>query len=198
MILGVTGGIGAGKSLVCEVFSHLGIACYNSDDRAKALLNHNPELKEEVIQLLGEDAYDKGLLNRSFVAQRVFGNSELLEGLNALVHPRVKRDFESWQIEQDSKFVIKEAAILIESGAYQQCDQILVVTAPKELRINRVLARDGADRASVEARMNKQLDEEERLSHANFVIKNDEQQMLVPQVIEVYQYILNQIELNEL
>lgn len=198
MILGVTGGIGAGKSLVCEIFSHLGIACYNSDERAKVLMNSNVELINGITRLLGSEAYIKHKLNRAYVAKKVFGNEQLLAEMNALVHPHVKIDFGEWVADQDSKYMIKEAAILIESGAYKQCDSVLVVSAPEELRISRVVNRDGTNRDAVVSRIRNQISEKERLSHANYIVLNDEKQMLVPQVIEVHEHILNQIEFNEL
>lgn len=190
MILGVTGGIGSGKSTVCEIFLLFGIPVYNSDERAKFLMNTSPNLINNIQANFGEEAYSNGQLNRSYLAEKVFSNEQELARLNALVHPAVGRDFDEWADEQDTELLIKEAAILIESGAYKQCDKILVVSCPVDIRISRVMKRDGVSEEEVKARISKQLGEEERLSYADYVIDNSGEQLLIPQVQSVLQELL--------
>lgn len=185
MVLGVTGGIGSGKSTVCEIFKTFGIPVYDSDARAKALMSSNPNLINSIQSSFGEEAYADGKLNRSYLAEIVFSDANALASLNALVHPAVGRDFDEWADQQSSEILIKEAAILIESGAYKQCDKILVVTCPEETRIERVMKRDEVIREQVTVRIAKQISEEERLSYADFTIDNSGASMLIPQVEEV-------------
>ena len=182
MVLGVTGGIGSGKSTVCEIFKTFGIPVYDSDARAKALMSSNPNLINSIQSSFGEEAYVDGESNRAYLAEIVFSDKGALERLNALVHPAVGRDFDEWADQQTSDILIKEAAILIESGAYKQCDKILVVTCPEELRIERVMKRDGAIREQVTVRISKQLSDEERMTYADFEIDNSGTEMLIPQV----------------
>ena len=182
MILGVTGGIGSGKSTVCEIFKSFGIPVYDSDARAKFLMNTSPNLINSIQANFGEKAYANGELNRHYLAEKVFSDSDALAQLNALVHPAVGRDFDEWADQQSSEILIKEAAILIESGAYKQCDKILVVTCPGEIRINRVMKRDDVIREQVQVRIAKQLSDEERLKYADFNIDNSGEKMLIPQV----------------
>ena len=183
--IGLTGGIGSGKSTVCEIFQLFGIPVYNSDDRAKFLMNSEPNLISNIQANFGEEAYLDGKLNREYLASKVFHDEEALAQLNALVHPAVGRDFDHWASEQDSEILIKEAAILIESGAYKQCDKIAVVTCPVDTRVERVMKRDGVTAEEVQARISKQLSDEERLYHADFVIDNSGEKLIIPQVQEI-------------
>ncbi len=183
--IGVTGGIGSGKSIVCRVFSALGVPVYSADERAKWLLNHDPKLRHSVIELLGNEAYvANGSYNRAWVASQVFQNPALLQKLNAIVHPRVGEDTQVW-VEQNSKapYVIKEAAIMAKAGQNNALDKVIVVDAPANLRVARVLQRD-PQRSEKEVRdiIARQISDEERHKIADFIIYNDESRLLIPQV----------------
>ncbi|MDP4185423.1 MAG: dephospho-CoA kinase, partial [Bacteroidota bacterium] len=155
--VGITGGIGSGKSLVSEVFSHLGVPIYCADLEAKRLMNESPVIRQKIIEIFGEDIYTfEGPIDRKKMADLVFNSPKLLEYLNSIVHPEVRKDFEQWALLQNSAYVIEEAAVLFESGGYKYVDLIITVTAPLELRINRVIKRDICTREQVLARMNNQ------------------------------------------
>ena len=193
--VGVTGGIGSGKTTVCKVFERLGIPVYSADQRAKDLYVENLEVKERVIDLLGHEAYHSDdSLNKAHLASRVFEDQALLKALNQIIHPAVKKDYEQWLGNQKSPYVLREAAILIESGAYQSCDKIVVVTAPEEVRIQRVLQRDGTDRKSVKDRIVNQMEDSKRLSFAHFEINNDGNHSLIEQVLAVHKALLKEVE----
>jgi len=183
-IIGITGGIGSGKSLVSELFSSLGYPSYNSDKEAKRLYI-TPEIKKEVISIFGEGIYSGNVLNKAVLASKAFSNKILLEKLNQLIHPAVGVHFQNWLEEQDSNLVFKEAAVLIESGAYKNCNVILTVSAPKSLRIARVMSRDGVSETEVKARMDKQLSDKEREYYADWVILNDETNSVIKQVMKI-------------
>jgi dephospho-CoA kinase len=185
MIVGLTGGIGSGKSTVAQLLSTMGYPVYNSDDRAKWLQNNHPELVHQIKLLLGDDVYTDNSLNRALVANRVFADSNLLQQLNAIVHPVVGVDFESWLTAQKSTLVFKESAILVETGIYKQCDALVVVTAPESLRVSRVVARDGASEAEVRKRIDNQMPEANKVSLADYVIVNDDHQLIIPQVLQM-------------
>jgi dephospho-CoA kinase len=189
--VGLTGGIGSGKSLVCSVLEKLGAPVYYADSQARMLMASDPELIRKIIELFGEEAYLANTLNRGYLARRVFGNAEMLSRLNALVHPAVRRDYEGWVTkQQDVPYVVEEAAILFESGAHRRLDRTVLVYAPEDLRISRVMKRDGVDEDHVRQRMRHQMDEEEKRNLADMVIMNDESEMLLPQIIEVHTEIL--------
>ena len=186
--IGVTGGIGSGKSTVCRIFSALGAPVYDSDARAKALMNGDPVLARQIIGLLGPGAYRDGRLDRAFVARRVFGDRALLEGLNAIVHPAVGRDFEAWARLREKEgvpYVLLESAILFESGFDACVDRTVTVSAPLELRVARTVARDGADEAQVRARIASQADEARRQALAGYTVVNDERSLLSEQVLRL-------------
>ena len=183
-IIGITGGIGSGKRLVSELFSSLGYPSYNSDKEAKRLYI-TPEIKKEVISIFGEGIYSGNALNKAVLASKAFSNKILLEKLNQLIHPAVGVHFQNWLEEQDSNLVFKEAAVLIESGAYKSCNVILTVSAPESLRIARVMARDGVSETEVKARMDKQLSDKEREYYADWVILNDETNSVIKQVMTI-------------
>lgn len=187
--IGITGGIGSGKSTVCKIFETLGIPIYYADERAKYLMNHDPELVAGITELFGPEAYlENQELNRAYIAQIAFNDKDKLKQLNALVHPAVGRDGLDWQAaQQNVPYTLKEAALLYESGSYRSLDKIIVVTAPLELRIQRVISRDGARREDVESRISKQMPEEEKVQRADFLIHNDGQQALIPQVMAIHQ-----------
>lgn len=190
--VGLTGGIGSGKTTVARIFESFGVPVYYSDDWAKYLMNHDPELKDKIISLFGVESYVNNELNRGHIASVVFSDKDKLQSLNKVVHPVVRNHFDEWCAKQDSPFVIKEAAILIESGAYKNVDKIIVVSASEKERIRRVVARDSANADQVLNRMRNQLSEEERLDHADFVINNEGDVMLIPQIKEVFETISQQ------
>jgi dephospho-CoA kinase len=171
--IGITGGIGSGKSYVCRLFEQKGVPVYYADERAKALYYENKELKQALISLFGESVYRGNTLNRGYLAEKVFADAELLNRLNALVHPVVKKDFETWIEKQSTPYVLKEAAILIESGSYKTCDAVVLVRAPQKLRVQRVVQRDAVSETEVLQRIQKQMSDEEKLTFAHFVLDND-------------------------
>lgn len=191
MRVGLTGGIGSGKSTVAGYFRELGVPVYDSDSRARDLMEQNPALRHQITALLGADAYKGGKLNRSYVAGRVFADPDLLASLNALVHPAVRLDFLAWSEAQQSPYVVQEAAILFENGGYRQLDQMVLVTAPESLRLRRVMKRDGASEAAVRARMNNQWDDAQKRPLAGFVVENTRRQSARAQVRKIHQKLLS-------
>jgi dephospho-CoA kinase len=186
--IGVTGGIGSGKSLVCKIFSTLGAAIYDADSRAKWLTNNDAKIKEEITAHFGPEAYNSTGLNRDFIAKKVFNNGGQLQTLNSIIHPAVGIDYKNWVDDQNAPYVVKEAALMFESGSYKTLDKVINVSAPLELRIARVLKRDAfRSREEVLAIISKQLSEEERNERSDYVIINDERQMLLPQVIGLHE-----------
>ncbi|MEA5141908.1 dephospho-CoA kinase [Arcicella rigui] len=188
-VIGITGGIGSGKSLVCKVFSVLGIPIYEADARAKYLISHDQLLKKSIIELLGEQAYlASGDYNRAWVASQVFGNPILLSKLNALVHPKVRQDATDWiQRNQQTSFVLYEAALMKAAGDGNTFDKVIVVNAPVDLRIQRIKVRDQRSEAEIRAIIERQISEEERRKIADFTIENDEKQPLLPQILDLYE-----------
>ncbi len=188
-VIGITGGIGSGKSLVCKVFSVLGIPIYEADARAKYLISHDQLLKKSIIELLGEQAYlASGDYNRAWVASQVFGNPILLSKLNALVHPKVRQDATDWiQQNQQTSFVLYEAALMKAAGDGNTFDKVIVVNAPVDLRIQRIKVRDQRSEAEIRAIIERQISEEERKKIADFTIENDEKQPLLPQILDLYE-----------
>lgn len=191
MKVGLTGGIGSGKSTIAKVFSTLGIPIYNSDERAKELIQSNAQVKQSIVAEFGEEAYLNGEYNREFIAQQVFNNAEKLAKLNSIVHPAVRADFESWcETHTSSPYIIKEAAILFESGAYKGLDKTINVSASEQLRAERVAKRDASSIESVQQRMKNQLSDSERKELADFTIVNDDSQLVIPKVLELHQLFL--------
>ncbi|MEN8156998.1 MAG: dephospho-CoA kinase [Bacteroidota bacterium] len=190
--VGVTGGIGSGKTMVCSVLEILGVPVYNADREAKCMLNTHPVLREGVIGLLGEEAYRDGKLDRAYVGSRVFGDREMLEKLNTLIHPAVREDFHNWASGYSGvPYVVKEAAILFESGANRLLDLTVLVYAPSDLRIRRVMDRDKVTREDVKKRMMHQMDDEEKRILADEIILNDGREMLIPQIVALHEKIVN-------
>ena len=188
LLVGLTGGIGSGKTTVSKMFVSLGIPVYYADDRGKWLMNHDVELKAQVVAQFGEESYTaEGALNRAYLAERVFSDEAQLARLNALVHPAVGRDFAAWvQAHSQSPYLIKEAALIFEAGSYKQLDKVITVSAPKEERIRRVLLRDvQRSRQQVEDIIGKQLSENERKRRADYLIDNSGKALVIPQVLEV-------------
>lgn len=189
--IGITGGIGSGKSLICRVFHVLGVPVYDADSRAKKLMTTDGILINQIKKEFGTLSYDEqGRLNREFLAMTVFNHPDQLAKLNALVHPRVGVDYEQWVSEQSGvKYCLKEAALLFEAGSYQTLDKVIVVVAPDELRIARVLKRDPhRSRADVERIIKNQMPQEEKMKRADVVIKNDESELLVPQILKLHEW----------
>ncbi len=190
--VGITGGIGSGKSLVCRIFQTLGVPAYDADSRARKLMTTDGILIEQIKKEFGSLSYDEeGALNRELLSKTVFNQPEKLARLNALVHPRVALDYNQWVSEQrEANYCLKEAALLFESGSYQALDKIIVVTASDELRIKRVLQRDPhRSKADVERIIKNQMAQEEKVSKADFVIKNDESELVVPQVLKLHEWL---------
>jgi dephospho-CoA kinase len=189
--VGITGGIGSGKSTVAKVFEVLGIPVYYADDAAKRLMNEDEALKKEIQRQFGDDVYTAGKLDRKRLAAIVFNSPEKLAQLNAITHPATLADAERWMRSQTTAYCIKEAALIFESGAHEFLDYVIGVTAPAPLRILRTMNRDGVTREEVAARMEKQMDETIKMRLCDFVIRNDEQEMLLPQVIQLHEKLLS-------
>ncbi len=192
--IGITGGIGVGKTVVSRMFSLLGVPVYDSDARAKWVMRHDETLRQELIAAYGPETFtETGELNRDYLGPLVFGNPELLEQLNNLVHPHVASDFAKWVTKYtDKPYVLKEAALMYESDAWKQMDQIITVYAPMDVRIKRLLQRDThRTEANIKAIIGKQLNEEERMSRADHIIYNDDQQAIIPQVLQLHQQFSN-------
>ncbi len=185
--VGVTGGIGSGKSLVCQVFSKLGVPVYTADDAAKILMDSDPEIRNGLIRIFGESIFAGGKLDRSMLAGLIFDDPALLAGVNRIVHPRVANHFYQWcSTFTHIPFVIHESAILFESDAYKGFDRIILVTAPEEMRIQRVLERSGMSEVKIQRIIKNQLPEEEKIVRSHFVLKNDGTTLLLPQIISIY------------
>ncbi len=192
--VGITGGIGSGKSTACRMFEALGIPVYDADYWAKWLIVNDPDLRNRLLHIFGPEVYAAdGTYNRTFVASLVFSHPEKLAALNAAVHPAVERHSRQWhasEAQKDLPYTLKESALLVESQSHLFLDALIVVTAPERLRIHRVMQRDQTTEAAVRARMQHQLPEAEKLALADFVLTNDGQELLLPQVWTVHQQLL--------
>lgn len=184
--IGITGGIGSGKSTVAKVFAVMGIPVYSSDDRAKAMY-YEPEVKEKVVHLLGTEVYsNETTINKSHIASRIFSDKTILEQINAIIHPAVGRDFEKWiLLQKNVPFVLKESAILFETGIYKTLDANILVVSPEKLRVKRITKRDHLSEEEVLKRFRSQLSDEQKIPLADFVIHNDEEHSIIQQVLEV-------------
>lgn len=173
-IIGLTGGIGSGKSTVAQIIEGLNFPVYYSDVRAKEIVNDDEFLKQKIMELLGSEAYDEnGLYNRKFVAEQIFENDELREKLNSVIHPAVKFDFENWVENQNSEYVFKETALLFELNLHKNCYKSILVTADDNIRLKRVMDRDGKTYREVETIMNKQMPEKDKIKLADFILYNN-------------------------
>ena len=188
--VGLTGGIGSGKTTVAKIFETLRIPVYYADERAKQLMNTDPELKNKIIELFGPEAYLKGQLNRPFIASVVFSDKLKLEQLNRFVHPATIADGESWMQAQTTPYAVKEAALIFESKVNLHLDYVIGVTAPAELRVRRVSERDELAVEEVKKRMKHQMSDEEKMNLCDFVIQNNETEPLIPQVISIHEKLL--------
>jgi len=171
-IIGLTGGIGSGKTTVAKLFTELGVPVYNSDLKAKKLMQDSKEVRTAIIDLLGEESFTFKKLNKKYIADKVFGDKELLQKLNAIVHPAVRKDFISWVKTKRTPYVIQEAAILFENNSYKSFDKVILVKAPKEQRLERILARDNISKEEILARMENQWDDSKKIPLADFTIEN--------------------------
>lgn len=192
--IGLTGGIGSGKSTIAKVFEVLGIPVYYADKAAKELMNKNELLKQQLIFHFGENTYINGELNRKYLGKIVFSNKEKLELLNSLVHPATIADAAKWFQQQKAPYVIKEAALLFESGSAEGLDYVIGVAAPETIRIKRVTDRDAVDAAEVKKRMYNQLDETIKMKLCDFIIRNNEQEMILPQVLSLHKELIQRSE----
>jgi len=188
--IGLTGGIGSGKTTVAKVFELLDIPVYYADIEAKRIMNEDPELKEQIIRHFGPNAYPSNDLDRSYIASIVFNDKKKLDLLNSLVHPATIKDGNNWMKRQTSPFCIKEAALIFESGMQEHLDYVIGVSAPVGLRIKRSVQRDAVNEEAVKARMDKQMDEETKLSLCDFIIYNDEETAVIPQVLALHDKLL--------
>lgn len=187
--IGITGGIGSGKSYVSDIIKSMGFPVYHSDESAKSLMEINPVIKEGLLLLFGDSIYEKGELNKKKLAELIFESSELREKVNALVHPIVRADFAQWASNQSQEIVFNEAAILFETGAHTNFDATLLVISPEDLRIQRVMKRDNCTREEVLIRMAAQWSDEQKSSLATFQINNDSVSPLLIQVEKVLEKI---------
>ncbi len=195
--IGITGGIGSGKSTIAKVFEILGIPVFYADSEAKSLMHSDDLLINSIKEVFGEGAYTYNQLNRKYIADVVFNNEKELVKLNSLVHPAVFRAFDNWVKVQKSPYVLKEAALLFESGSFKLCDQTILVTAPEKLKVRRVMDRDNITEDHVRARINKQLSEEQGRKLADQIIINDEQHLLIPQVLQLHEQFLSLARIND-
>lgn len=193
MVVGLTGGIGSGKTTVARFFETLGISIYIADDHAKRLMVKDLTLKNQIIAVLGPEAYVNGLLNKVFIASQIFNDSEKRSQINNLVHPAVAKDFERWHKQQSSPYVIKEAAILFENGSYLTNDFNLIVVAPMSERIRRVIARDKTSEAAVRKRMNAQWADTKKIALADAQIINEHLATTERKVFQIHQHLLKRI-----
>ncbi|MCF7568194.1 dephospho-CoA kinase [Sabulilitoribacter arenilitoris] len=193
IIVGLTGGIGNGKTTVAKAFSDLGIPIYIADEEAKNLMQKSKIIKRKLVQLFGDEAYVKDELNKPFIANIIFNDSSYLEKMNAIVHPKVVKHFKKWLLKQTAPYVIKEVAILFENGGYKNCDYIITVTAPIDLRFERLLKRDQTTKRKIKAIMKNQWNDEDKIKLSDFVIHNTTLQSTKEQVVKVHKQILKNL-----
>jgi dephospho-CoA kinase len=193
--IGITGGIGSGKTTACKMFEELGIPVYYADERGKYLMQHEHHLIDEIKKLFGPESYDNGRLNRKFIAEKVFSDKSKLHRLNSLVHPAVFHDMECWLLDKEQQhfpYALKEAALLIETGSYKGLDKLIVVSSPLKTRVERIKQRDAIDEEEIMARVENQLPEEEKIKLADFIISNDSDlQHLKNQVIKIHEQLVD-------
>ncbi|WP_046757189.1 dephospho-CoA kinase [Kordia jejudonensis] len=191
MIVGLTGGIGSGKTTIAKMFHELGVSIYIADVEAKKLMNTSKIIQKELIETFGDETYVDGELNRSYLSNIVFNNPEELQKINAIVHPRVGEHFKSWYHERRNEaYIIKEVAILFENGSYTQCDKIITVVAPIEARFRRLIQRDQTTREAIQSRMNNQWSDAKKTALSDYIIHNDNLAKAKEQVKKIHQEIL--------
>jgi dephospho-CoA kinase len=192
MRIGITGGIGSGKSVVAGIFKVLGIPVFDADKEAKQIMQNDPELRRLIIERFGAAAFDEEVLNRKHLASIVFNDPYQLEVLNSLVHPAAIAAADTWATQQKAPYVVKEAALFFEAGSTAGIDYMIGVYAPQHIRLKRAMDRDGVSRDEVLARMNRQIQEEIKMRLCDFVVVNDEQQLLIPQVLKLHEQFLQE------
>ena len=185
LTIGLTGGIGSGKTTVAKIFETLGIPVFYADDAAKKLMTTDEDLKKNIIKNFGKESYKKNELDRKYIASIVFNDKEKLDLLNSITHPATIKDSEKWVKKQIAPYIIREAALLFESGADKKLDYVIGVYAPQHIRVKRVMIRDNASTEDVMKRITRQLDEEEKMKRCDFVIINNDQELVIPQVMEL-------------
>jgi len=191
--IGLTGGLGSGKSTVAAIFELLDVPVYYADVAAKRLMEEDSSLRETIIENFGQDSYRDGKLNKSYLAELVFKDSVKLTTLNAIVHPKTIADSSKWMEQQmlnNTPYIIKEAALIFESDAHQSLDKVIGVSCPVEIRIKRAMERDGASEKKIIDRMSKQMDEEKKMGLCDFLLFNDEKELLVPQIVSLHRKLL--------
>ena len=188
--IGLTGGIGSGKSTVARIFNVLGIPVFDADSASKKLMNEDADMKKDLISAFGNDTYKNGQLNRGFLSAAVFNHPEKLALLNSIVHPATIRHASQWMEKQNAPYIIKEAALIFESGSNKNLDYVIGVQAPLDVRIQRTMARDNVPAEKVLARIKNQMNEEDKMALCDFVIKNDEEHSLLEQVISLHKKLL--------
>lgn len=191
--LGVTGGIGSGKTSVCRVFKVLGIPVFSADTEAKGIMDNNDGIIRRINSIAGKNLYVKGTLDRMELATLIFNDNTLLDKVNSLIHPVVFDHFNKWEMEQDAIYVIMEAAILFESGASKLVNRIATVVAPLEERVDRVINRNGLSREQVLERMRNQMADDSRIKQSDYVIHNSEKDMIIPAILKIHEDILTYI-----
>ena len=189
--LGLTGGIGSGKSTVAKIFESLGIPVYYADEAARNLMNTDSDLIAAITKHFGDESYSSGELNRKYIASQVFNDHYKLDLLNSITHPATIRNAKEWMQQQTAPYTIKEAALIFESGSAEGLDYMIGVYAPQALRIKRVMDRDTVTREEVLKRINRQVNEEMKMKLCDFVIYNDEQQLVIPQVVALHEKLLS-------
>lgn len=190
IVVGLTGGIGSGKTTVAKQFMALGVPVYIADEEAKKLMLRSKIIKRKLIQLFGDKAYIDGALNKPFIANIIFNDSSYLEKMNAIVHPKVAKHFKKWAEKQEASYVIKEVAILFENGGHKNCDYVITVTAPLDLRIERLLKRDNTTKSKIKDIMKNQWSDADKVKLSDFVIDNTSLKNMELQVAKIHQQIL--------
>ncbi|GAA4302870.1 dephospho-CoA kinase [Aestuariibaculum suncheonense] len=190
-VVGLTGGIGSGKTTVAKAFEALGIPVYIADLEAKKLMVTSEVIKTKLVELFGEEVYLDNELNKPFIANIIFNDKTYLQKMNAIVHPEVHKHFDAWKLKQKAPYVIKEVAILFENGGNKQCDLVITVTAPLELRIERLLKRDNTTKEKIEAIMKNQWSDEDKIALSDFVVNNVNLEKTKAQVVRIHEQIVN-------
>lgn len=191
-MIGLTGGIGSGKTTVAKIFATLGIPVFNADETARQLMQNSPELKKQLVQQFGAEVFQEGQLNKSYLSNLVFKDSYQLNLLNAIVHPASIQAAWDWAAQQNAPYVIKEAALIFESNAAEGLDRVIGVTAPTSLRVHRVMQRDKCSKADVEMRMRNQVSDVIKMKLCDWVIINNDQELLIPQVLKIHEALLKE------
>ena len=192
--IGLTGGIGSGKTTVAQIFEILGIPVYYADVAAKKMMNEDENLRNQIIEHFGAQSYNDGKLNRPFLAEVVFSDPDKTKLINSIIHPATIADAEKWMGEQQAPYAIKEAALIFEANAEKNLDLVIGVSANYELRLQRVMLRDTVNKEAIEKRMQNQIDEKEKMDRCDFIIDNNETALLIPQVIAIHEKLLQNIE----